>query len=188
MSNKNRGKKSLAKNIAEYNDNKRHHKSHKTLEKVKKTGYDHSKHRQSYTMPHPGSIQHNQQSKLENMLQKVPIYPIIVGILGIILVSLMFYSQLAPVGYAVADIDNGPYCLKEGRDGFNYKVTDKSECCFLITNTDRCIGPIDAESEYRSIYSGTVEGAFNAKYACYGGSTRKVLFGTTVKNYCNIDI
>jgi len=164
------------------------HKEHYKLHT--KTHHEYSKHK-NYSLSHTGSIQHHDQSKLENLLQRVPIYPIIVGALGVLfLIVFLAASIKVPIGYAVKDsIDDSPNCLKEGRDGFNYKVLDKGECCFLISNTDRCIGPLDnTAAEYKSAYSGKVEGVFHHSYACYGGSTKKVLFSTTVKNYCDLQI
>ena len=190
MSNKNRGKKSLQKYNAMHHSHKDRLHGHKEIARQPRSTLGSNKHKHSISTRNThyiGNDQHR-QSRLESILQKVPLYPVIVGIIGIILVSLMFYSQMAPVGYSVLDASGSAYCLKEGRDGAAYKVSEKGECCFLITNTDRCRQVPAENMAYKDLVAQGNAGTFTYKYECYGGSTRDVKFATTVKNYCDVQI
>ena len=127
--------------------------------------------------------------------QRVPIYPLVAGILGVVFLSLVFFTQLEPsiTGFAVKDggvVEQATtYCLKEGRDGLNHQVTDKSQCCFLIENTERCIGPLEnTAASYLTIDEEHSSDTYAYEYACSGGSARKVLFTTIVKRYCGTEI
>ena len=121
---------------------------------------------------------------------KVPVYPLIAGILGVIFISLLFFTQInpSPTAYVVAEQNDKVYCIKESRDGFNYPAFDKNECCFLLENTDRCVGPLqNTQAEYRLIYSDDIE-TYEHEYGCYGGSSKRVLFTSLIKNYCGLQI
>ncbi|MFH1053467.1 MAG: hypothetical protein V1740_03555 [Candidatus Woesearchaeota archaeon] len=120
--------------------------------------------------------------KKRNTVEKhhdIRIMPIIIGILGVLLITILFFQDfdINITGYAVAEIGEPVYCVKIGRDDKFVGITDKSSCCFLIENTDRC-------KKYTSVVDYEPDGRFKFKYDCIGGSTRRVLYEDIALRYC----
>jgi len=121
----------------------------------------------------------------------IPYLPLMIAFLSALVLSLLIFSDMptTPTGYVVVEgSEDKVYCVKEGRDGLSYKVTDKKECCYSVENTDHCRGPVD--NAYVDYYgtSEEVEGVFKYRYACFGGSSQRVLFGNIVRNYCYVNV
>lgn len=114
--------------------------------------------------------------------------PFFIAIMGLIVLSLMFFTQISPTptGFIGKDMSDSVYCVSEGRDGRLHKVTDKDSCCFQIQNTNIC-KPLVGEATYY-LYDGNAEGKFDFKYGCYEGTTKRIFFSSIVKTYCRFDI
>src|SRR3989344_4625507 len=128
------------------------------------------------------------KQKLEIKRDEKPLLPYIMA--GIVIVSLfliIFSVNPTPqkTGVASTVADKQVQCLRQATDNSNMAVYDQDSCCFLIKNADRC-RPAPKEIAYYRGRLGDYEGYLSYDYACFGGTTERVLFTSDVKYYCSV--